>query len=253
MKTAVITIKDSARETAEKIRDYLGNADIHENAGPGKLPELVTSLFREYEGLVFLTATGIAVRMIAPHVSSKYSDPAVVVVDEACRFSISLLSGHEGGANTLAYKVAAAVGGEPVVTTATETARPVTIGIGCRRGASADEVLGGILSAIKESGVERESIRCAASVSLKRDEQGLLEACGSINLPLRFFTREQINSLRGDFTESDVALKHLGIRAVAEPCALLAGRNPDLILKKKKYGPVTVAVAREVTERKESL
>lgn len=76
--------------------------------------------FAPDSGLVFVGAAGIAVRAIAPHVASKASDPAVVAVDERGRFSVALLSGHLGGANDLARRVAAACGATPVVTTATD-------------------------------------------------------------------------------------------------------------------------------------
>ena len=76
--------------------------------------------FAEADALVFCCAAGIAVRAIAPWLRSKKEDPAVVIVDETGRFSIPILSGHIGGANELALRVAAAIGAEPVVTTATD-------------------------------------------------------------------------------------------------------------------------------------
>ncbi|MDY2722436.1 MAG: precorrin-3B C(17)-methyltransferase [Coriobacteriales bacterium] len=76
--------------------------------------------FADSDALVFIGATGIAVRAIAPHVRDKFSDPAVVSVDEAGQFAVPLLSGHVGGANDLAREVAAAIAARAVVSTATD-------------------------------------------------------------------------------------------------------------------------------------
>lgn len=76
--------------------------------------------FADSDALIFIGATGIAVRSIAPYVASKKSDPAVLVIDECGHFVISLLSGHLGGANELALKVAEILHAVPVVTTATD-------------------------------------------------------------------------------------------------------------------------------------
>ncbi|MFO7785847.1 MAG: precorrin-4 C(11)-methyltransferase [Thermodesulfobacteriota bacterium] len=86
------------------------------------LLETVAQTFDRYESHVFVAAAGIVVRAVAPLIRSKDLDPAVVVLDSEGRFAVSLLSGHMGGANRLALEVARLTGGEPVITTATDTA-----------------------------------------------------------------------------------------------------------------------------------
>lgn len=90
---------------------------------PGFLPldkAVYGACFSSMDALIFVGACGIAVREIAPYVKSKKTDPAVVCIDEAGRFVIPLLSGHIGGANALAVKLAEKLGGTAVVTTATD-------------------------------------------------------------------------------------------------------------------------------------
>ena len=100
-------------------RRFVDGSGIHSF---DSLPTLVSETFSQYTGHVFITATGIAVRCIAPHLESKETDPAVVCLDQEGRFAVSLLSGHLGGGNELATQCAKSVGGQPVVTTATDSA-----------------------------------------------------------------------------------------------------------------------------------
>ncbi|HWP95271.1 MAG TPA: cobalt-precorrin 5A hydrolase [Syntrophomonadaceae bacterium] len=76
--------------------------------------------FDRHSRLVCIMAAGIVVRSLAARMVSKFVDPAVVVMDEKGRHAISLLSGHMGGANQLAREVAAILGGDAVITTATD-------------------------------------------------------------------------------------------------------------------------------------
>ena len=97
-------------------------------AGPARRPlrrfsrlaDLLRECFHEYARHIFITATGIAVRSIAPLLRGKALDPAVLVIDQRGRFVISLLSGHLGGGNAMAARVADILGAVPVITTATD-------------------------------------------------------------------------------------------------------------------------------------
>lgn len=85
-----------------------------------RLKDLFPAIWDQYRGLICIMATGIVVRLIAPLLRHKKTDPAVVVMDERGQFVISLLSGHLGGANRLATRVARLTGGLPVITTASD-------------------------------------------------------------------------------------------------------------------------------------
>ena len=84
------------------------------------LAEWTASAFEKADALIFIGACGIAVRSIAPYLKSKFHEPAVVAIDDCNRFAVPLVSGHIGGANSLAEKIAFAVGAQAVVTTATD-------------------------------------------------------------------------------------------------------------------------------------
>ena len=97
-------------------------AEIHGAIPFDGIIELVKKTFSRYPRHIFIAATGIVIRAIAPHLRSKVKDPAVVALDQHGQYVISLLSGHLGGANQLAGEVAALSGGTAVITTATDTA-----------------------------------------------------------------------------------------------------------------------------------
>jgi cobalt-precorrin 5A hydrolase len=101
-------------------RRYAGQAGSSTCFEPDDLKSLIAGLWKKYDGFVLIMATGIVVRIIAPLLESKETDPAVVVMDDAGRFAVSLLSGHLGGGNELAERCAFATGARAVITTATD-------------------------------------------------------------------------------------------------------------------------------------
>ena len=82
--------------------------------------KIVKKSFQDYDAIIFISSTGIAVRAIAPFIQSKDKDPAVIVIDSIGKYAISLLSGHLGGANELTEKIAKTIEAEPIITTATD-------------------------------------------------------------------------------------------------------------------------------------
>lgn len=87
----------------------------------------IAQLFRENDALVCLFSLGAVVRLIAPHLGDKKSDPAVIVIDDRANFVISALSGHLGGANELARSMAERLGATAVITTAADVNETIAV------------------------------------------------------------------------------------------------------------------------------
>lgn len=245
---AVIAITKEGRKIAETLSSGLSGKTRLYFPSAGRLKDLAAGIFDKdkFEGLVFIMACGIVVRIIAGRLKNKHNDPAVVVVDEGKRFSISLLSGHEGGANRLAIEVADILCCEPVVTTGSEAGKKLVVGVGCRRGIKKEEVIKAVEYAVREAQGSIDCLRYIATVDLKRNEKGLRSACLKLGVPLRIISTGLIKNFDGKYQRSSFVKEKIGVEGVSEPCALIASRNPKLILPKRKIGRVTVAVAREV-------
>ncbi|KJR96360.1 MAG: hypothetical protein VR68_14590 [Peptococcaceae bacterium BRH_c4a] len=135
MNVAIISLTGKGAQLGIKISELLGKAghqtdmfSVPEAARgvPGVVPMKTTlratvgDIFYRYGGLVMIMAMGIVVRTLAPYIRDKRTDPAVVTLDEGGNFVISVLSGHVGGANDLARQLAAGLGAQAVITTATD-------------------------------------------------------------------------------------------------------------------------------------
>lgn len=126
---------------AEKLAQRLGKCELFEAGRDGEeliireesLQNWLANNWNHYERIIFVSATGIAVRMIAPFLREKYTDPAVVVLDEGGTYAISLVSGHLGGANELATVLAGYIGAIPVITTATDVEQQFAVDLFAKR------------------------------------------------------------------------------------------------------------------------
>ena len=119
MNLAFAAFTQRGQTLAQRLADALGGT-VTRCGKDHPLDAWTQANFACRDGLIFVGATGIAVRAVAPYLESKTTDPAVVVVDEGGTFVISLLSGHLGGANQLARQAAELLGATPVITTATD-------------------------------------------------------------------------------------------------------------------------------------
>jgi cobalt-precorrin 5A hydrolase/precorrin-3B C17-methyltransferase len=278
--------------------------------------------WQECDAVILFLATGAAVRLIAPLLQNKRTDPGIVTVDDAGRFAVALAGGHDGGANRLAKRVADALGAHPVVTTASDglyvpaldsfgrdlgfeieagsdltsvgaalvsgervnliadqrwplgplpenvvvsddlesplifvsdrivdvprpsvTYRPPSLvaGVGCSRGAAAEEILALLRSSLDEARLSEKSVSALASIDVKRDEAGLLEAAERLGVPLRFYPAEALAAVETP-NPSPVVREAVGTPSVAEASVIVAGA--ELIVEKRKSEMATVAVGR---------
>ncbi|GAB6936047.1 cobalamin biosynthesis protein [Calditerricola yamamurae] len=99
----------------------------------GSVRRLLPDLFSRYDGLVLVISLGAVVRMIAPLLADKKTDPAVVVIDDRAEHVVSVLSGHLGGANVLTRDIARRLGARPVITTASDVQGTIAVDLFGRR------------------------------------------------------------------------------------------------------------------------
>ncbi len=324
MNAVVFAFTQRGVETARRVRDALGGRIVAPErfagveALTGSLADCVGGVF-DRDALIFVSAAGIALRAVAPHVSDKRTDPAVLCVDERARFVIPLLSGHIGGANRLARRLAEALGATPVITTATDVngrfsvdawaaerglaicdmalakrvsaailtreipfradgaspdlplpdgliwgesgalgvcvsvfdkrpfentlllvPRALRVGIGCRKGATAEAIAALVDRVFAENKLRPEAVCQAATIDVKRGEPGLNDFCLRRGWPIEYLSAAQLNAVPGTFAESDFVRETVGVGNVCERAALAGGGR--LIAPKRAEGGVTVAV-----------
>jgi cobalt-precorrin 5A hydrolase len=137
-KMAVLAITRHGIEIARKIKQKMPEVEIyvpakHNDGGDDVIwfseqsTLLVGNLFKTYDALICIFSLGAVIRMVAPHLIDKKSDPAVLVIDDGANNVISALSGHLGGANALARLVASFLDAQPIITTAADVNETIAV------------------------------------------------------------------------------------------------------------------------------
>lgn len=122
----------------------------------------------------------------------------------------------------------------------------VHLGIGCRKGTSMQVIAQSVEAVLKEQNLDPKAICCVASIDLKKEEEGLLQFCKSWNLPITFYSADELQAIQGDFTPSEFVQSITGVDNVCERAALLNAER--LIVRKTAMNGVTVALAAEHLE-----
>lgn len=246
--TAIFSLTEQGKVLAQQLLKHLPDAKLYQQSKP--FIETARAAFTRGDRCLFICATGIVIRALAPVLRDKVQDPAVLVLDEHGKFVIPLLSGHEGSAGKLAHELAQAIGAQCVVTSATDYGQPIyTIGMGSDRGCPI-EYIEELLEQVKAELEAGTSITAIGSIDLKADEQGLLQVADQLRLSLQTYTAAQLRTVESQLsTRSEIVFKEVGCYGVAEAAALCAataitGQAAELVISKQKNARATMAVAR---------
>jgi cobalt-precorrin 5A hydrolase len=137
-------------------------------------------------------------------------------------------------------------GDEAAILNRTVIYRPKSLvaGIGCDRGVTVEEIEKLFLETFASFGLSPQSVRNISTITLKREEPGLLEFARKYGLPVVCFTKEELNTVEHLPNPSEKVKKYTGAYGVAEPSAMLSAGIQELVVEKRKIPRVTLAVAR---------
>ena len=248
----IYSLTQTGGELAKRIIEIFPNA-LHRHRPPSFTSQ-VQEDFNGGRNCIFICATGIVIRTLAPVLKNKLKDPAVIVLDENGEFVIPLLSGHEGGAGVLASTIADDINARCVVTSATSYGKPVyTLGMGCDKGCPLEFVEE--LLALAETYLENNIVgdfefSSLSSIDIKSEESCLIKLASSLNIPFRTFNSSKLRLVENQLTmRSDVVFSEVGCYGVAEAAALLSateitGIDAEIVMPKHKNKRATIAIAR---------
>ena len=124
--------------------------------------------------------------------------------------------------------------------------RILHLGIGCKRNTPVENIRRAVQIALESANLSPRALASAASIDVKRDEAGLIEYCASVNLPVTFYSAEELRAVEGSFSASNFVQNTVGVDNVCERAAMRsAGEGATRIVDKTCLDGVTVAIAQE--------
>ncbi|MBS4538575.1 cobalt-precorrin 5A hydrolase [Clostridium sp. D2Q-11] len=121
----------------------------------------------------------------------------------------------------------------------------IVIGIGCRRGISRNKILEAINLSMNDLNLHIKSIKALATIDVKRDEIGILDAAKCLHIPLTIIDRDRIKRIESKFNSSDFVRKTIGVGSVCEPCGYIVSKKGKCLMRKKAYEGITISIWKE--------
>ena len=245
---SIFSLTAPGQQLADKLLALLPQAVHHHK--PAAFIDTAQTAFTEQNRCIFICSTGIVMRALAPVLVDKHHDPAVLALDQAGRFVVVLLAGHEGGGCEFGRVVARHLGAQLVITSATDYSQPVySIGLGSDRGCPLEMLESLYRQALDEL---RQPVEFAAvaSIDLKRNEAGMIALADRLALPLQCYSAGVLRRVEEQLSvKSALVFAQTGCYGVAESAALVAasevtGRPAELVVRKRKNARATLSIAR---------
>ena len=259
----IICLTETGLQLARRLQNALMVNRHHDNGQaqaeicfkPSSFSETVQGYFTQGDRLIFICATGIVMRTLAPVIKDKLNDPAVLVLDEIGAFVIPLLSGHEGGANEFAREVSLLLDNQLVITTANSYLKPVyVVGMGCERNCPEAALKTLLDECLLKAGLTINDISAICSIDIKADELGLISLATDLEKPYFTFDKKALGEMDDRLsTKSDYIFNTVGVYGVAESAALyqaqqITNNSSELLLNKHKNKQATCAIARSYAQ-----
>lgn len=230
---AVVAITKRGVETAIEIKKALSKAGLSSTtyapkkykktgviASDLKVSDFLKDNYNKVDAIVAVMATGIIIRAVAPYLESKLTDPAVIGVDAAGKFVISLLSGHLGGANELTKIIAKGTGATAVITTATDVL-----------GKQSVEDLAKVL----HTSIQNPESLVAVNSAIVNGDNAVLVLVGNVKVPVEMISCFEIKKASGGSEALDIINQYdAGVIVTGEPLIIDKFVKPFTILKVKK-------------------